>query len=65
MHSDPSEKKYLANVCTSRLKRPLEKEEQLFVSAVESLYSAHGGARQLSAAALNPFLKKNQALQTW
>ena len=65
MHSDSRVKQRLSTVCASRLNRPLEKEEQLFVSAVESLYDAHGGARQLSAAALNPFLKKNQLLPTW
>lgn len=65
MYSDSRVKKRLSAVCTSRLNRPLEKEEEQFVAAVESLYEVHGGARQLSAEAVNKFLKKSHSLSTW
>jgi hypothetical protein len=65
MHSDSRDPQRLSTVCAGRLKRPLEKEEELFVSEVESLYEAHAGARQLSAEAVNRLLKKNRPVPTW
>jgi hypothetical protein len=65
MHEDLRVKRRLSTVCASRLKRPLEPEEQEFVSAVETLYEVHGGARQLSAEAVNKFLKRVNPLPTW
>jgi len=65
MHSDSRDPQRLSTVCARRLKRPLEKEEELFVTEVESLYGAHAGARQLSAEAVNRLLKKNRPVPTW